>query len=239
VCVLAIAFGQRLGLSRSQLAQLGLCALYHDMGKLSIPLDILEKHGPLSDQEWAVMGNHCVYGARTLFPMIAGDRGTVKRILSALQHHRGFNGGGYPKLELLDQQNLFVRIVAIADAFDAMTTKRVYQKQYLPAEALAIMHGEAGTRYDPLLIKAFINCMGVFPVGSLVQLKTGELAVVCESSPDPELPDRPVVKVVTDANQVAVEPELIDLSLPDQASREIIRSVDPDQFGINCATYAI
>ena len=87
VCVLAIAFGQRLGLRRQDIAQLGLCALYHDMGKLHIPLDVLNNHTGLSEKEWAVMGNHTVFAARTLFPLIEVDRSTVNRILTALQHH--------------------------------------------------------------------------------------------------------------------------------------------------------
>ena len=239
VCVLAISFGQRLGLARSRLAELGLCALYHDMGKLQIPLEVLEKHGKLSEEEWALMGNHTVFGARSLYPLISGDRSSVDRVLAALMHHGGFDGGGYPKLQVLDRQPLFVRMVAIVDAFDAMTTKRVYQKQFLPDEALAIMQQEAGTRYDPLLLKAFINCLGVYPVGSLVMLASGELAVVCQSNADLEMIHLPTVKVVTDAAQQRRDPELVNLADPDQGERQIVRCVDPEHFDINCAHYAI
>jgi len=239
VCVLAVAFGQRLGLSRTQLATLGLAALYHDMGKLSIPLEILEKHGPLTDEEWAVMGNHCVYGARTLFPLLGNDPRHLRRILASLQHHLRHDAGGYPKLRLLRRQGLQVRIIAIVDAFDAMTTKRVYQKQYLPDESLAIMRGEAGTQFDPVLLKAFINCMGVFPVGSMVVLSTGELAVVCESSPDPGQVDRPTVRVISDPDHNPVPSVLVDLAQPAPRPRRILRCVDPEQFGVVTAHYAL
>ena len=238
VCVLAIAFGQRLGLKRHSLAQLGLCALYHDMGKLHIPLDVLNKHTGLSEEEWAVMGNHTVYAARTLFPLIVVDRTTVNRILTALQHHLRYDGTGYPKLKIRKKQSLYARITAIVDTFDAMTTKRIYQRQYLPDEAIAVMHQGAGTRYDPLLVKAFINCMGIFPVGSTVVLRTGELAVVVESNPDPDHLHQPRIRIVTDPGGLRVPPFVLDLSQPGEQARAIRRCVDPEKFGIVSAHYA-
>lgn len=239
VCVLSIAFGQRLGLGRQDLAQLGLCALYHDMGKLHIPLEVLNKRGGLSEEEWAVMGNHTVYAARTLFPLIEVDRATVQRILTALQHHLAYDGSGYPRLKLRRKQSLYARVTAIVDTFDAMTTKRVYQRQFLPDEAMAVLQKSAGTRYDPLLVKAFINCMGIFPVGSTVLLTTGELAVVVESNPDPERVHQPKVRVITDTQKrLREEALLLDLSQPAQAKRAIVKCIDPEVFGINNAHYA-
>jgi hypothetical protein len=220
-------------------AQLGLCALYHDMGKLHIPLDVLNKKGSLTEEEWAVMGNHTVYAARTLFPLIADDPGTLHRILTALQHHLGYDASGYPKLKLRKRQGLFTRITSIADTFDAMTTKRIYQRQFLPSEALAAIQKSSGTRYDPLLVKAFINCMGIFPIGSTVLVTTGELGVVVESNPDPERSHQPKVKIVTDTQRSLTEPQLVDLTHPSQASRAIVKCVDPEAFGINAAHYAV
>jgi HD-GYP domain-containing protein (c-di-GMP phosphodiesterase class II) len=238
VCVLAIAFGQRLGLPRHSLAQLGLCALYHDMGKLHIPLEVLNKHNGLTEEEWAKMGNHTIYAARTLFPLIVVDRTTVNRILTSLQHHLRYDGTGYPELKLRKKQSLYARITAIVDTFDAMTTKRIYQRQYLPDEAIAVMHQGAGTRYDPLLVKAFINCMGIFPVGSTVVLRTGEFAVVVESNPDPDHLHQPRIRVVTDPGRVRLPPFLADLSQAGEESREILHCVDPEEFGIVSAHYA-
>jgi HD-GYP domain-containing protein (c-di-GMP phosphodiesterase class II) len=238
VCVLAIAFGQRLGLTRHSLAQLGLSALYHDMGKLHIPLEVLNSRTGLSEEEWALMGNHTVYAARTLFPLIVADRSTVNRILTALQHHLRFDGTGYPRLAIRKKQSLHARITAIVDTFDAMTTKRIYQRQYLPDEAIAVIHQGAGTRYDPLLVKAFINCMGIFPVGSTVALSTGELAVVVESNSDPDRIHQPRVRVVTDSRQRSLPPFLADLSQPGESSRQVLRCVDPEEFGIVSALYA-
>jgi HD-GYP domain-containing protein (c-di-GMP phosphodiesterase class II) len=239
VCVLAVAFGQRLGLDRQQLAHLGICALYHDIGKVAIPLEILDKHGTLSEREWAVMGNHTVFGARTLLPMVAHDARVVRRILTSLQHHRGYAEGGYPELRVLRRQGLFVRIVAIADAFDAMTTKRVYQKAFLPDQALATIKAQAGTRYDPILVKAFINCLGVFPVGSLVLLSSGELAVVVEASPDPATLDRPTVKVIADSAWQPHPPVSVDLSHQLERGRRIVRCLDPEPLGIDLGRYVV
>ncbi|HLE70005.1 MAG TPA: HD domain-containing phosphohydrolase [Vicinamibacteria bacterium] len=238
VCVLAIAFGQRLGLKRHSLAQLGLCALYHDMGKLHIPLDVLNKHTGLTEEEWAVMGNHTVYAARTLFPLIVVDRTTVNRILTSLQHHLRYDGTGYPKLKIRKKQSLYARITAIVDTFDAMTTKRIYQRQHLPDEAIAVMHQGASTRYDPLLVKAFINCMGIFPIGSTVILRTGELAVVVDSNPDPDHLHQPQIRIVTDPGRRRVPPFLADLSQLGEEARAILRCVDPEKFGIVAAHYA-
>ena len=238
--VLAIAFGQQLGLKRQDLAHLGLCALYHDMGKLHIPLEILNKKEKLTEEEWATMGNHTVYAARALFPLVADDPGTLHRILTALQHHLGYDGSGYPKLKLRKRQGLFTRITAITDAFDAMTTKRIYQRQFLPSEALEIIQKASGTRYDPLLVKAFINCMGIFPIGSTVLVSTGQLGVVVESNPDPARLLQPKVKIVTDSQKkLLAEPLLVDLSHPSEADRAIVKCVDPEAFGINSAHYVI
>jgi HD-GYP domain-containing protein (c-di-GMP phosphodiesterase class II) len=228
-----------LGLSRQQLAQLGLCALYHDLGKLRIPLDVLNKRAKLTDAEWALMGNHTVFGAREIFSMISGDRQAVLRVLVALQHHMGYDGQGYPKAVLRTEPNLFAGIVSIVDTFDAMTTKRVYQRQFLPDEALAVLEKGSGTKYDPLLVKAFISCVGIYPAGSTVLLDTGEIAVVCEANPDPEQVHRPKIKVVTDTRGTSMQAFMVDLSAPDQQGRSVLRCVDPDQFEINAAHFAV
>ena len=239
VCVLALAFGQRLGLSRSELARLGVSALYHDIGKLHIPLEILDGSGELSERGWAEMGNHTVYAARTLFPLIEHDRGNLEVILTALQHHVGVDGAGYPMLKIHRRQSLFARITAIVDTFDAMTTKRLYQKQHLPDEAIAVLIRGAGTRYDPLLVKAFANCMGIYPVGSTVRLRSGELAVVVASHTEPDKVHQPMVKRVADAAGQLTEVELVDLSDPSQAGRAVVGCVDPEAYGINAAHFVV
>jgi HD-GYP domain-containing protein (c-di-GMP phosphodiesterase class II) len=162
----------------------------------------------------------------------------VRRVLTSLQHHRSYSEGGYPALEVVRRQGLFVRIVAIADAFDAMTTKRVYQETYLPDRALATLKAQAGTRYDPTLVTAFINCMGVFPVGSLVVLTSGELAVVCETGVEEGQLDRPTVRVISDTRWQLQPPELVDLARS-REERRIARCIDPEPLGIDLARYVV
>ena len=125
----------------------------------------------------------------------------------------------------------------MADTFDAMTTKRLYQRTFLPDEALATILRRAGSYYDPLLVKAFINCMGVFPVGSTVALSTGELAVVVESSLDPELVPRPRVNLVSGDGKHLATPIPLDLALPDNAGVRILRCVDPESLGLPTGGY--
>lgn len=239
VCVLAIAFGHSLGLPRPQLADLGLAALYHDLGKLQIPLEVLRSHGPLTDEEWALIGNHTVFGAQALFPLLAESPETLPRVLVALQHHFGYDRSGYPDIRILKRQRLYSRIVAICDAFDAMTTKRLYQKRFLPDEAQAIIFKAAGGRYDPLLVTAFINCMGIFPPGSTVELATGELAVVVEPNRDPDKVHQPVVKILVDLDSDDPAAVQVDLGQADQQWRQILRCVDPADYRINSCHYAV
>jgi HD-GYP domain-containing protein (c-di-GMP phosphodiesterase class II) len=239
VCVLAIAFGQRLGFTRQELAELGLCALYHDLGKLEVPLEVLNKPGKLSPEEWALMGNHTVFGARALFPLLAYDRRVARRMLAVLQHHYGHDAKGYPNLRLLTRQTLYARIIAVVDLYDAMTTKRVYQEEFLPDAALRRMQELAGRYCDPLLAKAFTNCMGIFPAGATVELHSGELAVVVEPNRDPELLDRPRVRVISDRRKARVEPFLVDLASGEGTKRAIRCCVDPEARGINAAHYAV
>lgn len=239
VCVLAIAFGQRLGLSRRQLAELGLAALYHDLGKVNIPVEVLNKPGRLNAEEWALMGNHTVHGARALFPLLERDLGAAPRIVAVLQHHYGFSGKGYPNLRLLKRQSLFARIIAVVDLFDAMTTKRVYQDEFLPDAALETMHRLAGEYCDPLVVRAFTSCIGIFPVGSAVELASNELAVVVRPSSDPEQPDRPQIRVVTDSSRRSTEPFLMDLASTGESGASIVRCVDPDAHGFDPASFSI
>lgn len=239
VCVLAIAFGQRLGLTRQELAELGLCALYHDLGKLEIPAEVLNKPGKLSSEEWALMGNHTVFGARSMFPLLAQDLRVARRMLAVLQHHYGYDGQGYPAVRLLTRQTLYARIIAVVDLYDAMTTKRVYQEEFLPDAALRRMHELAGRYCDPVLTKAFTNCMGIFPAGSLVLLTSGELAVVLEPNRDPESLDRPRVRIVANVHHGLLEPAIADLTSEEYAGVSIRGCVDPDAWRINAAHFVV
>jgi HD-GYP domain-containing protein (c-di-GMP phosphodiesterase class II) len=234
VCILAIAFGQKLGFRRNKLAELGLGALFHDFGKINIPRSILNKPGALSKDEWDVMKRHPLAALRLMFDMHSFTEGGIKKVLVAIEHHMNYDLTGYPRLVLERHLHLYSRVVAIVDSFDAMTTNRVYQKALRPDEAIREMLKYSGIRYDPLLLKAFIMCMGIYPVGTAVLLNNGDLCVVSRASPQSEMLDRPKVVVVADRDGSEVRRgEEVDLSLAENQELCIVKSVDPEVYNLN------
>lgn len=243
VCILSIAFGQKLGLSKKQLCDLGAAALFHDIGKVEISLDVLNKVGKFTDQEWAMMQSHPVLGVKALLRMKGFSESTIYRILVAFQHHIGLDGSGYPNRRSPKPIHFYTKIVSICDTFDAMTTARVYQKAMTPDEALRLMSKTVHKRYDPLLLKAFINTIGVYPVGTLVQLSSQEIAVVIETHQDSALMRHPKVKVAVNIHgQYLNPPRVVDLSERNADGSfkiSIVKSLDPKDFRINIPHYVL
>ena len=235
VCVICIAFGQNLGLSKRQIGELGMAGLYHDFGKLSIPREILNKPGGLNKEEWAILQKHPAKAVRNLINIKGFNELDIKKIIPAFEHHMGYDHSGYPYTTNKKTINLFSRIVAIADSYDAMTTDRVYQKAKLPSETLKIISDGSGTRFDPILVKAFINTVGIYPVGSMVVLSNKHYGIVSEVSKDPELLSRPTVIIVMDPGQRKIKGPSINLSKEDGI--KIVNVVDPEDYNINVAHY--
>ncbi|HEX5138757.1 MAG TPA: HD domain-containing protein, partial [Planctomycetota bacterium] len=177
-CVLAILIGQRLRLPRRQLADLGLAALFHDVGKTA------PGGGTAEEEERA----HPARGARMLLEEGTTHEGMLKAAIAAYEHHAGADRSGFPRIP--HDPHLVSRIVAIADAYDSLTAPPA---PLAPPDALARML--ARKDLDPLLVKVFVGAIGIYPVGSVVELTTGETAVV-QAAPAPETLDRPRVKVV-------------------------------------------
>ena len=243
VCILSIAFGQKLGLNKQQLCDLGAAALFHDIGKTSIPIKILNKTSKFTEQEWALIQAHPVLGVKALLRMKGFSDSTIYRILVAHQHHIGMDGSGYPQRRNPTPVHFYTKIVSICDTFDAMTTSRVYQKAMAPDEALRLMSKTVQKRYDPLLLKAFINTIGIFPIGTLVQLNTKEIAVVVEGHDDPTLIRQPKVKVIMGPDRKFF-PEPRSLDLADKKADgsfkfSIQKSLDPKEFRINIPHYVL
>lgn len=242
VCVLALALGRRLGLTRSELVDLGIAAFFHDLGKLETPLDILNKPAALSSEEREIMERHTHQGAEKLIHLKEFRRLPLRAIHVALEHHIKEDLSGYPRRFKEESVNLFSRIVKVVDYFDAITTKRVYRKKvFTRAEALNQMTELSGTEFNAVVLKAFVNLLGVFPIGTLVALTTGELALVCDVSPDPKFMLRPKVKLIADAEGNLKDGEVIDLSDRDPESnlfpRTIVKVLDPHAYGIEVADY--
>ncbi len=242
VCMLALALGRRLGLSRSELVDLGIAAFFHDLGKLETPIDILNKPAKLSDAEREIMERHPHQGAEKLLQLKEFKRLPLRAVHVALEHHLKEDLSGYPRAFKREDVNLFSKIVKVVDYFDAITTKRVYRKKvFTRAEALSLMLEHSGTEFNPVILKAFVNLMGIVPIGSLVALSTGELAIVFDLNPDAAFALRPKVKLVTDPAGNRVDGAVVDLSESDpetgRFSRTIVKPVDPAAYRIDVADY--
>jgi HD-GYP domain-containing protein (c-di-GMP phosphodiesterase class II) len=242
VCLLATSLGRRLGLSRTELVDLGMAAFFHDLGKTETPLDILNKPGKLTDTERQIMERHPFHGAEKLVLLKEFRRLPLRAIHVALEHHIKEDLSGYPRYFMKEDVNLFSKIVKVVDVFDAITTNRVYRtKDFTRAEALSYMLEQSGTEFNPVILKAFVNMMGVFPIGSLVALTTNEIGIVHDVNPDPKLLLRPSVKLITDADGNKLDGEIVDLADRDPETgrfrRTIATPLDPAKYGVEVADY--
>ncbi|HKJ01322.1 MAG TPA: HD domain-containing phosphohydrolase [Longimicrobiales bacterium] len=245
VCIFSVIIGQRLGLERLQLYELGLGALFHDVGKQRVDYEIINKPGGLTDDEWVELKEHTTEGLLCLFAMHGFADVPYRQMLMAYEHHMKIDLTGYPSNKRPRDPTLFSRIVAVADAFDAGTSVRSYQYEpWAPDAVLREMRDNPKRGFDPLLVKTLITATGVYPVGTLVILDTHELAVVSEVNKDPDLLHRPKVKVISNAMGVPLaEPVTVDLALDDpatgRAARTIIKTTDPQKYGIRVSDYLI
>ncbi|HEX6590172.1 MAG TPA: HD domain-containing phosphohydrolase [Longimicrobiales bacterium] len=242
VCIFSVILGQRLGLDKIELYELGLGALLHDLGKQRIDADITKKTASLTDTEWSLMQQHPTEGLLSLFSMRGFTDAPYRAMLIAYEHHMKTDLTGYPKNKRPRDPTLFSRIVAVADGFDAATSKRSYQSvPWPPDKVLAEMRDNPKRGYDPLLVKAFLNVTGVYPVGTLVTLDTHEMAVVIQANPNPQLLHQPIVKIVSNSMGMPLpETVTVDLSETDGAGnplRTIIKTTNPDRYGINVGDY--
>ncbi|MEX2527161.1 MAG: HD domain-containing phosphohydrolase [Gemmatimonadota bacterium] len=243
VCIFSIIIGQRIGLNKPQLYELGLGALFHDVGKMRIDTEVVNKSGSLTDEDWKQMVQHPAEGLLVLFQMHGFAEMPYRQMLMAYEHHMKVDLTGYPPNQRERRPTLFSRIVAVADAFDAGTSVRSYQyKPWTPDAVLREMRDNPARGFDPLLVKLLINATGVFPVGTLVILDTMEMAVVAQANPDPEHLHQPKVKVISDArgNPLA-EPAMVDLTELDSTSgrplRTILKTTEAEKYGIRVADY--
>jgi HD-GYP domain-containing protein (c-di-GMP phosphodiesterase class II) len=242
VCIFSVILGQRLGLDKLELYELGLGALLHDIGKQRIDPEITKKTASLSEGEWNLMQQHPTEGLLSLFSMRGFTDAPYRAMLIAYEHHMKIDLTGYPKNRRPRNPTLFSRIVSVADGFDAATSKRSYQSvPWPPDKVLAEMRDNPKRGYDPLLVKAFLNVTGVYPVGTLVILDTHEMAVVVQANPNPQLLSQPIVKIVSNSLGMPLpEPMTVDLSETDGAGnpkRTIIKTTNADRFGIDVGDY--
>jgi HD-GYP domain-containing protein (c-di-GMP phosphodiesterase class II) len=237
VSIYSIAMGVRLGLERAPLSELGFGALFHDIGKTKLPLALIDKPDEYDEGDWAKMRRHPALGVKTLLAMERPlDRVLARAVSIAYEHHLGADGSGYPRARVPRSQEVFSRVCAIADAFDAMTSGRVYAKRAMaPDETLRRMVQRAGTGFDPYLLRVFINCVGVFPIGTLMRLDDGSMGVVWRNNPEDLT--APKLKVFADARGKLAAPKDVDLAEKDPRTgaprRTIARLLDARALGVD------
>jgi HD-GYP domain-containing protein (c-di-GMP phosphodiesterase class II) len=230
VAVLSTVLGQRLGLDKATLGELCLSAFLHDAGKLGVDPDVLNKPGSLDAEERQQMQRHPVLAAQALLDSRRLTASNMRSVVVAFEHHLNYDLSGYPHTEIKKNVSLFGGIVSIADRFDALTTARVYRKVNLtPPEALLYVVEGSGKHFDRVLVKLFVEVMGIYPPGTVVVLSRGEAGVVCRPPAICSPLDRPQVRVI-----VGGEPgSVVDLQEKENSgyARSIIGVLNPSNKG--------
>jgi HD-GYP domain-containing protein (c-di-GMP phosphodiesterase class II) len=234
VCILSLCFAIYLKFDPKILLEIGVGTLLHDIGKVKIPLEILHKPEKLTEKEWEIVRNHPVEGAKLI---INSRYITELPFLIIYTHHwRYADTDGYPATRLDIRQNPIVAMVSVCDCYDAMTTDRPYNKSYLPSTAIDSIKKMAGTVYDPQIVSFFSHMMGIYPIGTLVKLNTGEIAIVLRHNPDNSF--RPHLKIIQDAAGNRIDDIVIyDLTEKDEQEKEYLHSIesiiDPASLSFN------
>lgn len=187
VSILAAAFGKHLGLLEGEIRTLALCGLLHDVGKTRIPDKVLNKPGALTPQEFDVMRHHTTHGRDIL---MATGRSLSAAVDVAFSHHERMDGSGYPRGLKAQQIPYFAKIIGLVDTYDAITSNRVYDMGRASMQALDIIHKHRGAQFDEELANAFIQMIGIYPPGSIVEMLNGEVGIVVQSHPKHKLKPR-------------------------------------------------
>jgi len=209
-CLIASVIGLKLGLKEKKLNELALGVLFHDIGKMLIPSEILNKTDPLSTEEWQIIKDHAKVGFDILrkeseIPLASAH--------IAYQHHENFDGSGYPRGISSEDIHLYARVAAVADLYDAITSDRPYRPAMLPHEAYEVVLGSRGNKLDPKVTDIFLDYIVLFPVGTMVLLNTGDIGVVTKVYP--KLQTRPVIQLVFDKSgqKIAAKDKFMDLTV--------------------------
>lgn len=231
VCIIAILFGRHMGLSEKQMRTLGLGALLHDIGKMHVPLKILNKPGKLTNFERKIMNSHPQMGYDLLaeakeFPAAALD--------VILYHHERMDGSGYPKGLMEEGITPYVQIVALVDVYDAITSDRAYHNRMSPHEALNKMYEWASKMFSRELLEKFISCLGIYPIGSIVELEDGDVGVVITVNHHRKL--LPTLNLILDRDKRYLDrPKMLDLEYHERNgnSIKINKILKSNSYGID------
>lgn len=235
VSLLAITFGRHLGASEDDLNKLGLAGMLHDVGKMRTPLEVLNKEGSLTDDEYAIMKTHAQHGRDILMAHKSVEHGAVD---VAYGHHEALDGSGYPRKIKASGITDFTRIITLCDVYDAITSDRVYKQGRSSLEALKILYQNRGTKFDDKLATEFISCIGLYPPGSIVELKNGKVGIVISSNYRNR--HLPKIMVLRDEQKIPCRETVINL---EQLARKgenthVIRAIVPNgSHGIRIEKY--
>lgn len=237
VCIYAIALGRQINLSIEELNNVGLCGMLHDIGKMQVPDEVLNKPGSLTPLELETMQSHTVKGWQILMHASGMYSGAVD---VAYMHHERLDGKGYPRHLKSEQIPLFSRMIAVVDTYDAITSDRVYQEGRSHLEAIKILTDISRTDHiDSALTMKFIECLGIYPAGMLVELGSGQVALVLEVNPKAKL--KPRILMLLDAHKQPCNEFMLDLSMlsqnadgPQYAIKRVMR---PSECGIDLIKY--
>ena len=209
VSILSVRMGQLLGLSRPELAGIGVAALLHDTGKLMVPGEVLRKPGQLDEAEWAAIRRHPIEGLRIISRMPGLSALMLSAMRVAFEHHRNVNHTGYPPLRGARDMGTFSRIVAVADVFDALTSHRAYRARPMTAhEALRLMLGRECEQFDRAVLWALVNTVGLYPAGTLMRMESGR--VLLSIAPNTEDPRRPLCRELSTSPMAApIAPDVL------------------------------
>ncbi len=234
VCILSLTFGRTLGLSETELNELGIGALLFDIGKSTIPDNILKKTDSLTDNEFLLMKAHAFLGYATLEENKKIPQASLEIILN---HHERLNGKGYPNGRRGDEISRLTRIVSIVDVFDAMTSDRCYQDAFQPQHALNELYNMSPDELDQDLVEGFIKCIGIYPVGSIVELNTGHTGVIVKLNEKNRL--KPIVGLALNRQKEPYETiKMLNLSSDvwqksSGTKVEIVKILEPHAHNIN------
>lgn len=206
VAILSIALGRELGLLPLQLEQIGVCGMLHDVGKIKVPEEILNKPGALTPDELAIMQSHAAEGRKLL---MSNQQVTAATVDVAYSHHERLDGRGYPRGLDASKIPYFAKIVAVVDSYDAINSDRVYSKGKSSLESLRILFDARETHFDQDIVKAFVQLIGIYPPGEVVELSSGEVGIIISCPPGSKL--KPRLLLVLDEHKRPCKERVVDL----------------------------
>jgi len=227
VSIFAMYFSSRLGFGKDDILDIGVAALFHDIGKLYISRKTLHKPDKLSEQEFNRIKSHTVLGAEFMFEYV--DSLGILPVVVSFEHHLKYDSSGYPRLPLLRKQHIVSSIVAICDVYDALSQRRGYKQDYSPDVVYNIMDKEKGSSFDPELLDKFFRVMGFWPIGSVVVLNDGSIALVRDENESDIR--RPKIEIVSPVDKK----RLVDLT--QEAALSIERYLNPWKEGKEYLSY--